>query len=174
MRQWLSILAMLMISTLCAQQNPYAVLSYDSLVIYDFEWRSPEGKFRSIIDKEGNLPPTVRKAVTLSKQEATELSRRIGTKESYGQMTAACFDPHFGMVYYEGGKVKEYITICMACNYPEPSIPLPVRYLGDTDEEIEANYSKMGFSKSFRAYLFDMKRKYGFSAIGKAEFKIGE
>lgn len=89
-------------------------------------------------------------------------------------MTAACLDPHFGMVYYEGGKAKEYITVCMACNYPVTSISLPVRNLGSTDEEIEANFSKMGFSKSFRTYLFDIKSKYGFSAIGKAEFKIGE
>ena len=173
MKSLLTIILFILIRTVNAQSNTYAALTYDSLVIYDFDWRGLNAKYRSIIDEQGNLPPTVKKAVTLPAQEATEMSIRIGEKSSYGQMTAACFDPHFGLVYYEQGLVKEYITICMACNYPRTSIPLPVRDLGTTPEEIEASYSKMGFSKAFRSYLFDLKRKYGFSAIGKAEFKIG-
>jgi hypothetical protein len=167
------ILLCLLINPLIAQQNPYADLTYDSLVIYDFDWQGLNAKYRSIIDEQGNLPPTVKRAVTLTVNEATEISNRIGEKSSYGQMTAACFDPHFGMVYYEQGLVKEFITICMACNYPRTSIPLPVRDLGTTPDEMETNYSKMGFSKAFRTYLFDLKRKYGFSAVGKAEYKIG-
>ena len=76
-------------------QNPYAEFEYDSLVIYDFEWRGKGTKCRSILDENGNLSPSVKKSVKLSKKEGVELRKKIGDKSSYGQITSACFDPHF-------------------------------------------------------------------------------
>ena len=147
-----------------AQQNPYATLTYDSLVIYDFDWRSKDGRITSIY-RNGKLASTIKKSVTLPAKEAQELSIKIGSTKSYGNITAACFDPHFGMVYYENGKVKEYITICLACNYPRPSLEIPARDQGAEEYEGEVYYTRTGFSKSFRTYLNNLKKKYDFSAL---------
>ncbi len=150
---------------LYAQDNPYTSLNYDSLVIYDFDYRLPKGgRIMSIIDKDGNLASTVKKSIRLPGKEAKELSDKMGLKRSYGQITAACFDPHFGMVYYEDGKVKEFITICMTCNYPRPSLPIPARNQGMETYEESVYYTLGGFSKSFRRYLNNFKKKYGFPA----------
>lgn len=159
----------LTIGHLSAQQNPYDSLTYDSLVIYDFEYRDysikPRKRIMSIIDENGNPPSTIKKSVRLPKQEAQGLSEKIGLKSSYGQITAACFDPHFGMVYYENGKVIEYITICLACNYPRSSLRIPAQEKGgEKMDNGEMYYKLRGFSKSFRKYLNGLKIKYDFSA----------
>ena len=156
----------LVILTGYSQSNPYASLSYDSLVIYDFEYFDfsvkPRKRIMSIIDESGDLPNTVKKSVRLPEKQAKELSNNIGLGKSYGGLPAACFDPHFGMVYYENGKVKEYITVCMACNFPRPSVPIPGMNQGPEELDGEVFYKRYGFSKSFRVYLNKIKKQYGF------------
>jgi len=152
------------------QDNPYATLTYDSLVIYDFEYLdysvNPRKRILSIIDENGDLPNTIKKLVRLPSPEAQELSEKIGLQSSYGQLTAACFDPHFGMVYYENGKAKEFVTICLSCNFPRSSLNIPVRNQGgEKMDNGEMYYTKTGFSKAFRKYLNEIKIKYGFSAL---------
>jgi len=152
-----------------AQSNPYATLTYDSLVIYDFENLDysvkPRKRIMSIIDENGNLPNTVKNSICLPAKEAQELSDKIGLKNSYGQITAACFDPHLGMVYYKGGKAMEYVTICLSCNYAKPSLKIVASDQGGIDlGDGELYYSRHGFSKSFRQYLNNMKKRYNFSA----------
>lgn len=144
-------------------QNPFTTLTYDSLVIYDFDWRGRGVRYTSIIDENGNLPPTVKKSVKLSEKETSELSRRIGAKESYGQITASCFDPHFGMVYYHNGEIKAHVTICLACNYPSSSLEIPARNQGKEEFDGKEYYTKTGFSTPMRKYLSALKKKYGFS-----------
>lgn len=150
-----------LLSTLSIGQS-YQELSYDSLVIYDFDWMGRGAKHRSIIDDGGNLPPTIKKSVKLAAKEAKELTARIESPESYDMGVAACFDPHFGMVYWENGKPKEYITICFSCNFPRGSLPID-RTRGKENMSEEERYKKSGFSKSFRKYLSELKQKYEFS-----------
>lgn len=144
-------------------QNPFVELTYDSLIVYDFDWRGKSQKYRSILNDEGELPPTVHKAVRLDEKTAHELSARLGAPESYGQLTAACFDPHFGMVYYEKGNPKVHVTICLACNYPVSNVDIPARKQGKEEYEGEAHYRLGGFSKEFRKYLSGLKKHHGFS-----------
>lgn len=159
----------LVILTGFSQSNPYATLTYDSLLIYDFEYFDfsvrPRKRLMSILDENGELVSTILKSVKLTTNEAKELSQKIGSKPSYGQLIAACFDPHLGMVYYENGQVKEHITICLACNYPKSSLVIAARNQGGEKMEDGSMYYKLsGFSKSFRQYLNDIKKKYNFSA----------
>ena len=76
---------------------------------------------------------------------------------------AACFDPHFGAVFYENGIPKEYLTICMACNTIRPSLKIPAMNQGPKEYEGEIYYRLYGFSKEFRKYLSELKQKHGFS-----------
>ena len=163
------ILLLLTSTLVLSQPNPYTTLTYDSLIIYDFEYLDysvkPRKRILSIIDENGNLPNTVKKSVRLPTKEALQFSKRIGLKSSYGQITAACFDPHLGAVYYENGKVKEHITICLACNYPRSSLKIQARNQGREMNGGEIYYTLTGFSKSFRKYLNNLKKKYHFSSL---------
>lgn len=156
-------LGLLLWMDLVHAQNPYLTLQYDSLVIYDFDWYSKDERYRSILDESGKLVPTIKKSVRLSPKDAIELTKAIGDSTSYGQITAACFDPHFGMVYFLQGQPTEHITICMSCNFPKSSLEIPARNQGAEWLDGEVFYTRTGFSKTFRKYLSALKKKHGFS-----------
>ena len=65
-------------------QNPYEHFTYDSLVIYDFDWRGREGRYRAILNENRELPPTVKKSARLSDDELSEFVAKLGRKETYG------------------------------------------------------------------------------------------
>ena len=139
-------------------------MSYDSLVIYDFDYRMrSETDYLSIIDEAGQLPPTVKKSVRLSNLRARELSERLEKTESYGQLTAACFTPHFGMVYYRQGEAVAHVTLCLGCNYLRASSPIQAMEQCPETYEDFTYYRCSGFSSEFRKYLSELKQEFAFS-----------
>jgi hypothetical protein len=148
-----------------AQDNPFANLSCDSVVIYDFDWRG-KGEHFSIIDKNGRLAPTVKKRVKLDGKTAKKLGRLMGETASYGQATAACFEPHLGVVYYKSGAPVAHINICISCNRLYSSLEIPAQKQGRQGEGNEVYYTADGMSKSFRKYLNGLLKDNNFSHQG--------
>jgi hypothetical protein len=146
-------------------QNPYLLLSYDSIVIYDFDWRDPiTKKIVSIIDTENRaLASTVKKSACLDKKTAMQLSRLLGEKTSYGQEVASCFEPHLGIVFYQQGKHTAHIDVCLTCNRLESSLKIPAQDQGKHQTEDDVYYTLYGMSKSFRKYLNRILVKNKFS-----------
>lgn len=152
-----------MIHRIAAQDNPFLTLQYDSVVIYDFEWRTKYASHLSIIDN-GKLASTVTKSARLKKKEAAKLVRLMGDSLSYGKSEAACFEPHLGIVFYREGKFAEYITICIDCNRLVPSIRIPAQEQGKQQtEEGDIYFIGKGMSKPFRKHLDSLLKKYDFS-----------
>lgn len=150
---------------LFAQENPFLALQYDSVVMYDFDWRG-KGEHFSIIDEKGKLAPTVKKSVKLDDKTSKKLSRLVGESESYGQATAACFEPHLGIVYYKGGQPVAQLNICISCNRLGSSLEIPEQKQGKQGEGEEVYYIADGMSKSFRKYLNVLLKANNFSHQG--------
>jgi hypothetical protein len=146
-----------------AQGNPFLALKYDSVVIYDLEferWRDE----MSVIDKNGKLNFPVNKRAKLDNKSVQALSKKLGSKSSYGNSEAACFEPHLGIVYYSAGKPVAQATICISCNRLESSLPIPAQMQGkQTAEDGTIYYNLMGMSKEFRKYLDKLLEKHKFS-----------
>lgn len=158
-----------------AQDNPFLKLTYDSVVIYDFESRGKTTQQLSIVSDSNTLASDIKKASALSTGESQRLSERIGQKESYGQGVAACFDPHLGIVYYKNGKHIAYITVCIDCNRLESSLEIQNQKQGkQVSDEGDEFYTAIGMSKQLRKHLNHLLKKYGFSHTikGKATFMI--
>ncbi|MFL5728690.1 MAG: hypothetical protein ACJ75J_04310 [Cytophagaceae bacterium] len=136
-------------------KNPFLSLQYDSVLIYDFDWRGKQEYF-SIVDASDHLAPTVRKSAGLDRKQYAKLNKLLGEKSSFGQSTAACFEPHLGVVYYKAGKPLAYMTICMACNRLEASIRIPAQEQGVQIAEGLTYYTKVGMGKSLRKYLYHL------------------
>lgn len=148
----------------CSSNNPFKKISYDSIVLYDFEPRGEGIEALSIINKDNQLAKTIKKSKTLTSKEATQFSRTIGQKSSYGKFPAACYEPHLGIVYYKDGKVIQHITVCMDCSRLVSSIDIPNQNQGkQISEDGEIYYSLIGMSKSLRTYLNNILIKYKFS-----------
>jgi hypothetical protein len=157
------LIAFLFSSVLYGQtENLFLNLQYDSLLIYDFESRAKSEHY-SIIDEKGKLVSSVKKSVRLETAPARQLSTLLGKKTSYGQATAACFEPHLGILYYRQGRPVAHITICMDCNRLVSGIRIPAQEQGKQGEGAETYYIADGMSKSMRKHLNGLLKKYAFS-----------
>ncbi|MEM6265307.1 MAG: hypothetical protein AAGI38_22590, partial [Bacteroidota bacterium] len=77
--------------TICAQENPFGGLQYDSVLAFEFNGHG----MRTIdivlsIDRKRLDNQTILDSLQIKKFEAI-----ITKKGAYDQGTAACFDPHF-------------------------------------------------------------------------------
>jgi hypothetical protein len=133
--------------------NPYKKLAYDSVVIYDFDWRSPKVEIFSIIDENEKLASTVKKSAKVDDRTAKKLSELLGDKNSYGEQSAICFEPHLGIVYYKDSKPIAHVTICLSCNKLSSSRNIPAQNYGNI---------KSGMSDSFKIYLRSLEARYSF------------
>lgn len=107
--------------------NPFLSLEFDKAILYDYE---PAGEDPSLINKEGQIIATARikKQVTLDIKTIQTLSKKMGENSSYGQVTAMCFRPHLGIVYYRKGKAVRHVLICLECNILRADIDIPAQH----------------------------------------------
>lgn len=132
------------------------------MVFYDFGGR-PEEEILSIIEKDGKLHKSVIKSTKPDKLTANKFTVSLGQKESYGNGTAACFDPHLGVVYYSKGKPLGHVTICMSCNRLYPSLDIRAQEQGKQGKGIDVYYTLNGMSKKFRKEINSILIEYKFS-----------
>ena len=88
---------------------------------------------------------------------------KLGDKKSYGNRTAACFDPHCGFVHFSKGKSVGQITICTGWNRLYSSIDIPAQKQGQQGKGADVYYILDVLSKSFRQYINGLLRKNTFA-----------
>jgi hypothetical protein len=114
-----------------SSENVFSSIKYDRVIAYNY---NGDGDIE-IIDKNGQLAKNIKKSTELHKSQIIEITNLLCEKTTYGDDIAACFDPHLGIVFYEGEKVNGYISICLDCNYLVSSIMIPAA---------ESGFSKTG------------------------------
>jgi hypothetical protein len=132
-------------------KNPFFNLKFDKVVFYDFEDIGDKGSL--IVDNNGKFLQNILKQVQLDNTSIKKLNLKLGDKKSYGNGTAACFDPHCGFVYFLKGKPVGQITICLGCNRLYSSIDIPAQKQGKQGQGKDAYYMLDGLSKSFRQFI---------------------
>lgn len=139
--------------------NPFDTLKYDKVIAYDYNG-SPEMQI-VINGKVMPLKERMFKQAELTKEQISKLNKTLGDKKSYGGGTAACFDPHFGVVYFKENKIVGHISICMGCNFLEstPDIPAENSHKTDLCDECYAR----GFSKFGRKNISALVKELKFS-----------
>jgi hypothetical protein len=113
--------------------NLFVKMDYDTVIAYSYDG---EGDIE-IIDKEGKLATKIKKQVVLNTSQIIRLTNIFCDKSTYGGAIAACFDPHFGIVFYKANKPVAYVSVCLACNYLVASLKLP----------FEDGFSEKGINK---------------------------
>ncbi|MDX2171569.1 MAG: hypothetical protein SFY56_00515 [Bacteroidota bacterium] len=138
--------------------NPFDTLKYDKVIAYDYNG-SPEMQ----IVTNGQVIPIknrIFKQSELTKEQLKKFNKTLGNTKSYGEGTAACFDPHFGIVYYNQNKIVGYISVCLSCNYliSFPKIPAQNSHKTDLCDECYA----YGFSKYGRKNISELVKELNF------------
>jgi len=136
----------------------FPMRSYDRAVLYEisvtmeprrtpFEYRT--GKFKE-----------------LSKEDLSEFLKIINSKESYGNTSAACFDPDLGIVLYDSeGIAMQYCIFSLNCNRIYGNPVIRAQY----DNENSKN-GLNGFSLDARKKLKEIYALWGFPYKKYSEF----
>jgi hypothetical protein len=153
-------LILVFFSASAQHKTTYNNLKYDKVVMYDY---NPSDKAGYIVEEDGKLTKGIKKQVQLDKSTINLLRIKLENKNSFGNGTSACFDPHLGFVYYLNGKVVAHLAICMDCNRLRSSINLDSQKQGKMGTGKYAYYIRDGMSDSFRKFLNKLLIKHKFS-----------
>jgi hypothetical protein len=158
----LVILVTISISANGQMSNPFLSFKFDRVVLYDYE---PNGEDPSLVDNKGQILTHVKikKQVQLDTSTIKKLNTKMGDKKSYGQVTAMCFEPHLGIVYYHNGSIVRSVLVCMNCNALRADIDIPAQHQNKQGEGNKTYYLGDGMSKSFRQYINELLIMYNFS-----------
>lgn len=77
------------------------------------------------------------------------------SRDSFFGSAAACFEPHMGIVFYDGERVVASMSICFACNR------MTVSPEGSAYDEVMDG--RIGFSSTGRVQLQSLSEDMGFS-----------
>ena len=135
--------------------------------MYDYQ---SAGEDHELIDNRGQFITSVKikKQVQLDSATIKQLNKRLGDKKSYGQVTAMCFEPHLGIVYYLNGKIIRHVLVCIECNGLSADIDISAQHQDKQGQGDKAYYLGNGMSKFFRRYLNGLLIRYNFSHQIKA------
>ena len=142
-------------------KNPYLHLKFDKVILYDFEPSAEKGSL--IIDNSGNPLQSIVKQIQLDPATVKSFNSKLGSKGSFGNVTAFCFDPHCGLVYFLQDKPVAQIAICLECNKLRSTIDLPAQQQGKQGHGQDVYYISDGLSKAFRKHINGLLKKYNFS-----------
>ncbi len=136
--------------------------NYSKAVAFDYDG-SEKG---DLIIEKGEIHSTVKKQVTLSKEQTEVLLAALNDTLSYGADISRCFKPHFGVVFYdENDNPKAQISICFLCNQHN-SFPLI-----SAQEKVRSSHPQKlhGYSDKGRKILMDLCSSLNFSNCSSTE-----
>ena len=153
------IIIFLFVNSVFSQANPFDKLNFDKVVAYEFQGNG-ELLIERCLKKQKDK---INKTFELSKKQINNLEQILTSKESFGNSTFSCFDPHFAVVYYKSNKIIGSINICLECNYLISSEKIPATELKWIKISDDYSYPAKGFSKKTRKEIYNFCKIIGFN-----------
>ncbi|HCR75764.1 MAG TPA: hypothetical protein DIW37_05040 [Chryseobacterium sp.] len=139
---------------------PFSTLDYDKIIAYDF--RGDEEMYDAPIDKQGNFIPIIEKQQFLSQEQADKILKALAKKSSYGEASAACFNPHLSLVFFKDNKKINQMSICLDCNGSISEIDIPARRHKVFNKGTDDEYSFTGFTPKGKATIIALCKELKF------------
>jgi|GEM_PF-2360651 len=141
---------------------PFNALDYDKVIAYDFEG----GKsYNEIFDDKGKFIPVIIRQQYLTQLQADKITGALTSKATYGGGTAACFEPHLGLVFYKNDTMVNQVSICLGCNFLTSTIAIPAETHKVFNKGKEDEYALTGFTKkgkqAIKAFCKELNFYYG-------------
>jgi hypothetical protein len=146
-------------SVVLAQMNGFDSLKYDKVMAYEFQGEG--GRIITYCLKKDSSRIT--KSIELSNKQIKNFETLLTSNSSYGNTTAACFDPHLAIVYYQNYQIVGSIDICLGCNSLSSSIDIPATRNVMIKVSDDYSYPAAGFSKGARKSIDAFCRELGFT-----------
>ncbi|NIF06717.1 hypothetical protein F3J23_14810 [Chryseobacterium sp. Tr-659] len=139
---------------------PFNQLDYDKIIAYEFA--GDEEIYPNAIDKKGKFVPVILKQQFLTQQQADRILSALAKNSSYGESSAACFQPHLGLVFFKGTKKINQISICLSCNSSVTEIHIPARTHKVFNKGTENEYFFIGFTSSGKKAIINLCKQINF------------
>lgn len=139
-------------SFLKGQYNSPDIIIFDSVIVYKVKDSRTE-----IVEfnKQNRDTSYIVKQVKLSLEDATDLTKSIFKRKSYGNSNyAQMVIPDIEVIYYYKGKPVNRIQIDLTANYFFSSFEVIQQQRGKY--LAGSYYKKSGIKKGFKSYLFDL------------------
>lgn len=149
---------------------PFDKLNYDKIIAYEFQ--GSEEPYPNVIDKHGKFVPVITAQKALSQIQADKILLALSKKSTYGEGTAACFNPHFALVFYKENKPINQISICLDCNYLIADLDIPAETHRKIDKGTANEYALTGFTKSGKTAIINLCKELNFYYKEKEETKL--
>lgn len=143
-----------------ACQAPFKDLHYDKVIAYDYEG-SMEA-YVQVVEVQG-FSPVITKQQFLNQEQVNGLTQLLSAPSSYGETTAACFEPHLGIVFYQSDTMVLQLNICLDCNRITSTLPIPATQTVLVNEGEALEYAREGFSESAVSEIVSLFKALDFS-----------
>ncbi len=140
---------------------PFDKLDYDKIIAYDFA--GSEEPYPSVIDEKGKFVPVVLGQQFVTQEQADKILSTLTSKSTYGEATAACFQPHLALVFYKDNMKINQINICLDCNYLISDITIPAETHRKLNAGTKNEYAITGFTKSGKKAIIDLCKQLNFT-----------
>ncbi len=140
--------------------HPFDTLNYDKIIAYDFE--GSEEPYPSVLDRDLKFVPVVLNQKALTQTQVDKILSALTKNSSYGEGTAACFNPHLGLLFFKDNKFKNAINICLDCNYLISDLVIPAETHLKVNKGKENEYALTGFTKTGKKAIVDLCKDLNF------------
>ena len=138
--------------------NPFDSIRFNKVIAYDFDGK--EERNISVVDKYG-FSKVIKKQKNLNKEQVTFLINFLTDTLTYGQSTAACFEPGLGIVFFNNESVVYTIDICLDCNFLHSTTIIPATQYTQMDSEDGTSYALDGFSQKGKNNIIELCKQLG-------------
>lgn len=149
--------------------QPFDKLQYDKVIAYDYE--GSEEPYPAVIDNKGRFVPVVLAQQYLTQEQADQILSTLAKKSTYGEGTAACFQPHFALVFYKDNKMMHQINVCLDCNYQITDLEIPAETHKIVNKGKEDEFALTGYSISGKKAIIDLCKELHFT-YGQLEIEM--
>lgn len=148
--------------------QPFDKLDYNKVIAYDFA--GSEEPYPAVINRQGKFVPVVLGQQYLSQEQADKIFSTLTSKSTYGETSAACFQPHFALVLYKDNKMINQINICLSCNYLISDVVIPAETHKKVNQGTKEEYAINGFTDKGKKAIIDLCKELNFT-YGREEKK---
>lgn len=140
---------------------PFNQLDYDKVIAYDFE--GSEEPYAAVIDRNEKFVPVVLAQQYLTQEQADKILSGLASESTYGETTAACFQPHFALVLFKNGKKVNQINVCLDCNYQISDLEIPAETFHKINEGKEDEFPLTGYTNKGKKAIIDLCKELNFT-----------
>ncbi len=145
-----------------SSDSPFDTLEYNKVIAYDFEGNYEPHPSVIKNSRWRRYAPVILRQKSLNQEQVNFLTNFLTNNKTYGGSTAACFDPHLGIVFYQNNDIQCVVNICLDCNYLESSIDIPAFHYHKINPNTEHEYSAIGFSEEGKQNIIELSKQLGF------------